>query len=175
MQGIEYLIWKHLECDDYNRFLSFSGMILNHLQPLILSLLTLYFNLELDIKNKNLIIMISFIYLCIIIPYSIQFMNNKDKHCTLKNKDNHLLWNWNLMNYTDFVYLIFLLTLCSICLLGFPKIEYGIYGALVAIISHITSSIFYSGDVFGALWCYYVAYFPIIYYFLRMLQILLIK
>jgi hypothetical protein len=48
MQGIEYLLWKHQICDNYNKFISVLGMILNHLQPIVLGLLVILFNTNLS-------------------------------------------------------------------------------------------------------------------------------
>ena len=44
MQLIEYLLWIHQICDDYNKLLSKIGMWLNQLQPIVLGLLVLIFN-----------------------------------------------------------------------------------------------------------------------------------
>ena len=40
MQGIEFLLWKHPVCDDYHKAVSVAGMILNHLQPVVLGAAT---------------------------------------------------------------------------------------------------------------------------------------
>ena len=102
MQGIEYLLWTHQKCDNYNRFVSILGMILNHLQPFVLGLIILFCNKHL-IHTK----LIMFLYLLLIIPYSIQFLFNKKSQCTIKNTENHLSWKWNLMNY-NFLFILFL-------------------------------------------------------------------
>ena len=170
MQGVEYLLWNHQVCDDYNRILSIVGMLLNHLQPIMLGLIILTMNSE--IVHRDWIINILFVYSCIIIPYSIQFINNKNEQCTLKSEEtkedvSHLIWNWNGMNYSSIIYTIFLFTICKLSILGFPKLEYGIYAALVAIITYMTSLYYYPRKTVGALWCYYTAFLPIIYYVLE--------
>jgi hypothetical protein len=163
MQGIEYLLWKHQKCDDYNKLLSYAGMILNHTQPIILGIVILLVNPK--TPNKNLIITTMLLYTSIIIPYSLQYLNNENTQCTLKNDaNNHLAWKWNFMKYAGFVYILFLITLSALCILGIPK--YGTYGAMVAVISFISSMIFYPSAI-GALWCYYTAYLPIAYFGLR--------
>jgi len=106
MQLIEYLLWMHQKCDNYNKFLSITGMLLNHLQPIVLGLLVLYFNK--NNKNKWIIYLILSIYTIIIVPYSLQFIQSGDFDCTLKDdkQNSHLIWNWNGMNMSDFVYII---------------------------------------------------------------------
>jgi hypothetical protein len=166
MQGIEYLIWSHQKCDNYNRFLSILGMIFNHLQPIILGIIILCINPKNSYKKWILTVM--FLYLCVIIPYSMQFIYNKNIQCTIKNELNkHLIWKWNLMSYATFIYITFLITICALFLLGFSQLEYGIYAVIAAIISYLTSLLFYHTNVVGALWCYYVAFLPIIYFFMR--------
>ena len=165
IQGIEYLLWKHQKCDDYNKIISLLGMLFNHLQPIVLGLIIININTELNERNKNLIIIIMILYLCFIIPYSIQFIDKDEEQCTLKNEDaGHLVWNWNKQNCAGIIYLIFLFTLSVLALLGFPTLETGIMCALTAIITFTSSLVFYHSDYVGALWCYYGAYLPIIYY-----------
>lgn len=48
MQLIEYLLWTHQKCDKYNKMLSITGMLLNHLQPIMLGLLVLNFNKNIE-------------------------------------------------------------------------------------------------------------------------------
>ena len=165
MQGIEYLLWTHQKCDNYNRFVSILGMILNHLQPFVLGLIILFCNKHLI--HTKLILFIMGFYLLLIIPYSIQFLFNKKSQCTIKNTENHLSWKWNLMNYNFFIYIFFILTMCSLFILGSPTLKYGIYASLFAILSYITSAVFYSNHDIGALWCYYVVFFPFLYYLYR--------
>lgn len=162
IQGIEYLLWKHQYCDDYNRKISILGMILNNSQPFVLGLIILLINTK--TPNKNWIILFMILYLYVIIPYSIQF--DRKKQCTLKD-ETHLKWNWNLMKKSSFVYTVFIIFLCLFGLLGFPKFIYGVYFSLIVIISYLTTEYFYSATFSGALWCYYSAFLPIIYYLLR--------
>lgn len=165
MQGVEYLLWNHQVCDDYNRTLSILGMLLNHLQPLILGIIIL--NVNSEIIHRDWIINILFLYTCIIIPYSIQFINSKKEQCTIKSENSHLLWVWNRQKYSTIIYTIFLITICGLSILGFPKLEYGIYAALLAIMTYLSSLYYYRKEFVGALWCYYTAFIPIIYYVLN--------
>ena len=167
IQGIEYLLWKHQYCDDYNRIISMLGMILNNLQPFVIGLIILLVNTK--TPNKNWIILLMILYLCIIIPYSIQF--DRTKQCTLKY-EKHLKWNWNLMKNATFVYTVFIAFLCLFGLLGFPTFIYGVYFSLIVVITYLTSAYFYPTDFSGALWCYYSVFLPVIYYILRISKIL---
>ena len=168
MQGIEYLLWRHQKCDNYNRLISFLGMFLNHLQPFVLGIILLMINK--NIKNKDWIYLVMLAYLLFIVPYSLQFFSvDKEIQCTMKNTANHLQWNWNILKYNRIIYFIFLFTMCALFLLGLPPIKSGRNFALGAILTYTTSAILYNTNDVGALWCYYVAFIPLTYYFLNIL------
>lgn len=168
MQGIEYLLWRHQKCDNYNIKISLIGMILNNLQPFVLGIIFLVFNPKNDYINKQWIFIVMMYYLCVIIPYSVQFIKNKQNQCTITSKRNkHLIWKWIIMNYYIFVYAIYLVSFCFIFLLGLPKLEYSINCIIVGLFTYITSAFFYPKKEFGSLWCFYIVFIPIIYYFIR--------
>jgi len=174
MQGIDFLLWKHQICDNYNKILSKIGMLLNHLQPIVLGIVILIFNKKINKINKYGVIILMIIYLFVIIPYSIQYFTNSKLQCTLKgNKTNpHLIWQWNYMKFFKIVYTIFLITICLLCLIGLPTITEGFWCSLVACITYVTSLIIYPQKSIGALWCFYVIFIPIIYFILRKTHII---
>jgi hypothetical protein len=164
MQLIEYFLWTHQYCDNTNRMLSKLGLILNHLQPIVLGLLFLsYYKDIINTNNKNNIIITMLLYSLIIIPYSLQY--TKKYQCTIKNESTHLDWKWNKLNYYVIIYLIFLLTMSLICFFAAPNYYEKIIYILCIILSFSLSVIFYSKAV-GALWCYFTVFMPLIYYFI---------
>jgi hypothetical protein len=163
MQLIEFFLWKHQKCNNYNKILSKIGMWLNHLQPVVLGLLVIIFN-----NTKPIIYYISliiFFYLCGIIPYSLQYKNIENLQCTIFNlKIQHLRWKWNGLKYNKFIYTIFfVLSLILILYIGIPNETLKIYTVIISIVTYISSAIIYRSN-FGALWCFYTAFIPIIYY-----------
>ena len=163
MQLIEYFLWKHQLCDNYNKLLSKIGMWLNHLQPVVLGLLVIIFN-----NNKPTIYYISLIiiiYLCGIIPYSLQYKDIGNLQCTIRNlKSQHLSWKWNDLKYSKIIYtLFFCIALILIFYFGLPNKTLKIYTIIITIITYISSSIIYRNNV-GSLWCFYTVFIPIIYY-----------
>jgi hypothetical protein len=165
MQFIEFLLWRHQQCDTYHKLLSVIGMILNHAQPVILACVTAY------IYNKNIDIIagIVFIYLAVIIPYSMQYINSNGLQCStvIPGSGNpHLVWNWNTMAYSSFVYSVFLAAFVGIALFGMPQSE-GRCFALVALLTYTGSSIIYERKVVGSLWCFWTAFIPMIIYLLN--------
>jgi len=170
MQGVEYLLWRHQKCDLYNNTISMIGMILNHLQPIVLAIVILYFNTKLASINKNIIILIILLYTLIIIPYSIQYFYHPNYQCVLKGTTNpHLIWKWNKMKYSQVVYTIFFIVFCSLFLLGLPTLNNGLFACFLAIFTYGTSAIIYPQGPVGALWCFYVIFIPILYYLFKVL------
>jgi hypothetical protein len=163
MQLIEFLLWNHQICDDYNRSLSIVGMLINHLQPVLLGLLILYYNKNI---NKKFIYYLLFFYIIIITVYSLQF--NYSKQCTLKNNYNHLEWQWNYMYMHYIVYTIFLLTIFLLFKYGLKSKRNGNLIALVGLLFFIISKFIYTNTTaVGAMWCFFVVSIPLIWYYLR--------
>jgi len=164
MQGIEYFLWKHQICDDYNKFLSTLGMILNHLQPVVLYILLYIFNEK--IRENNALKILLLIYILVIIPYSLQFKFE----CTLKQNE-HLYWKWNGKKYNFETYTIFLFCLVVFGFF-FPNLKVGISFSIIAFVGYILSYFIYgnSGTV-GSMWCFISAFAPIIYYLLMKMNV----
>jgi len=162
LQLIEYFLWKHQICDNYNKLLSKIGMWLNHLQPVVLGLLVIFFNTVPTIYYVSLII---FLYLCVIIPYSLQYKDIGNLQCTIRDiKTQHLSWKWNGLKYANLIYsLFFLSALILIFYIGLPNKTLKIYAVITTIITYISSALIYRNNV-GSLWCFYSAFIPIIYY-----------
>jgi len=166
MQLIEYLLWKHQICDNYNRFLSITAMIINHLQPIVFGIAILFFNKKMTSSTISYILGIMIIYLCAIIPYSMQFLRNKKLLCTIKdNKTRHLLWNWNNLPNSTIIYTCFFtLSMVLLALLGIPEKKMAILLASMCVFTYISSYFLYPKHFVGSLWCFYTAFVPILYY-----------
>lgn len=197
MQVIDYLLWNHPVCDTYNRIVSIAGMVLNHLQPVVLFLSILVFNPDLPDVNLVMICIAMAIYLCIMIPYSAEFLKHPEKECSIKNNEDHMHWNWNYMPYFRYAYTTYLLT--NGCLwyyglalkshintrmdpsrawysykTGEPQLEgvhlYPAFGSICALSSffmYFTTRYVYSVNNVGNIWCFYTVFIPLIYYVLR--------
>lgn len=155
MQLIEYLLWRHPICDDYNKTVSVIGMVLNHLQPVVLALLTgLFYKQRLPV-----LLALSAFYLAVIIPYSGQFTS--DLRCSTRDgtTDPHLVWNWNAMKGSELVYLVFLGTFVGVALAGMPAGVGGLF-AFASVLTYGLSNLIYERKVMGSLWCFWTAFFP---------------
>lgn len=163
MQFIEFLLWRHQICDTYHKSLSVIGMILNHMQPIILAIVTGY----IYDKNINVLTLITLIYLAVIIPYSAQYTSSLQCSTIIPGSGNpHLVWNWNNMAYSTLIYSVFLAAFVGIGLFGMPTSE-GCSFAIIALLTYAGSSLIYERKVVGSLWCFWVAFIPAIIYLLN--------
>jgi hypothetical protein len=164
MQGIEFLLWRHQVCDTTHKALSIAGMILNHLQPLVLIALTY----AIYRRNGPALLALAALYTAVIIPYSAQYFRADRLQCTKPAESDcgnpHLIWNWNRLPFADPVYLLFLTTFVLTALLGFGSIRDGAGFAVTAVITYAASHLFYPRPAVGALWCFWVALFPLAMY-----------
>jgi hypothetical protein len=164
MQGIEFLLWINQDCNNINKFISLLGMILNHLQPIILSILILLLNNNLSTTTKQIIILSTIIYAIVITAYSFQLKEENDK-CTLKNEFKHLEWKWNDMKNKTIVYMLFLFMLILLFYVGTPDKKSGVILSAISLISYLISYFIYKDEkVIGALWCLFASFTPILWY-----------
>jgi hypothetical protein len=167
MQGIEFFLWKHQVCDSLHKGLSITGMILNHLQPVVLGVLAAWF---LD-HNVGMIAILVVAYLIIAIPYSLSYATKQNLHCTVPQCGNpHLIWNWNNMPNANFMYAIFILTMVGIALVGFKDPKHKLLGTIGTVATFGLSRLFYGRASVGALWCFWVMLIPPALYFIPTLR-----
>ena len=158
VQLIQYLLWKHQICDDINKSLSLTQMIIVNLQPIILLSLIFIFKKDNFIKNKNFLITVIVSYLAIIIPYTIKYIN--DQNCIIKNEENHLIWKWVQQKYNVIVYAIFILVLVLISLSsGIKSFPY-----IIFISYFISFIIYYDKPYIGEMWCFLGAFLPMLFF-----------
>jgi hypothetical protein len=160
MQLIEYLLWMHPVCDTFNKSVSVLGMILNHLQPVVLALVT---GLLYSTRVPALLAIVA-AYLAVIIPYSLQFTS--DLQCSTRQDgatDPHLVWNWNILDSSWLAYAAFLAAFVGIGLVGMPATEGALF-ALVSVLTYGLSWLVYDRRVMGSLWCFWTAFIPAVIY-----------
>ena len=164
MQGIEFALWQNQTCNNMNKIISVLGMVLNHLQPIVLSILILLLNHDLSTITKQIIILSTIIYAIVITAYSLQFSSDDDG-CTIKNEYKHLEWDWNEMKYKTLVYMLFLFMLVFLFYVGTPDKKSGIVLSAISLISYLISYFIYKDQkVIGSLWCLFASFTPILWY-----------
>jgi hypothetical protein len=112
MQLVEYFLWSDLKCTGINQTTSKIGILLNHFQPVVLLLISLFYlesnNSSSFNINQNVLILINIIYSIYVIYDYKRFLDEKN-FCVKPNKKGHLDWTWkHNFNYTFYHLLIFL-------------------------------------------------------------------
>lgn len=160
MQLIEYLLWLNNKCNWINKIITKIGILLNHLQPIILYFLIIYLNSNLDKNTKIFIHIIIIIYIITTITYLIY--NYKLLYsCTIgiENK-KELLWKIQYGHLFEY-YHIFVFALFFMILFGFKKHNY--LNAYIILASIIISYIVYDkSKAVGTIWCLFAAYIPLL-------------
>jgi hypothetical protein len=166
MQLIEFLLWSHQVCDIYNKSISFAGMILNYFQPFILGILLLQFYKSIPELNTKVIKAILIIYSIAIILYVSQFIFLQNK-CTLKKDSPYLLWKWGQMNNNYIITALYLFTLFTLFYIGIPNKMTSYAIMIFAFITLLISFMYYPRPFFGAIWCFFGAFIPMLLYFYK--------
>jgi hypothetical protein len=182
MQLVEYFLWKNQpcqiskknkicndnelkNCSETNKTISTYGVIINHLEPLIL------FGGIVLFSNKTLplsLIIFFCIFMILLFLYTINIFNQEDENnlCTTvsEESDPHLNWKWNREAFNVIIYTLFLIILI---LLSYYGLENGSINAILILIGYISSYIIYRDKhSIGAMWCFSAAFAPWILYFL---------
>ena len=158
MQLVEYGLWSNQTCNDEHKQVSILGMTLNLAQPLVLSALILSMNPSASISK---ILAICGLYSLAILPSISTYLSSSELQCTTpSSKDPHLVWNWTILPNEWFYHGAYLLALTLLPAIGLPKKSTGVAFGLATVGSYALSRLVYTRQVFGSMWCWYVALFP---------------
>jgi hypothetical protein len=159
MQFVEYVLWNNLTCNLTNKITTFIAIILNATQPIILAMLLLY---NYKLPNKTNIILFTIVYSITMLMYNLQMKSL----CTLKNNSNNLEWKWHSLYMNWVAYGIYLLYV-SYLILNIPFNWNIILLSLILFSYLISIYIYWDTHNIGSMWCFFGAFFPILWYFLK--------
>ena len=136
MQMIEYFLWENQSCNDINKITTKIGLIINHLEPIILWIAIYLFSKKI-LPEWIHYLMIIYIFTTMIYSYY-QYGNN----CTNVTEISkpHLEWKWNNGPYANYYYSLFIFILNILCIYG---VEYGYHMAFLVNVSFLISKIIY--------------------------------
>lgn len=182
MQLVDYFLWKNqpceiteknkicnkdelVNCNKANNNTTTAGIIINHLEPLVLFIGIMLFS------NKTLpisIIILFIIFMIFLLFYTINVFSQDDEDnlCTTvtEESDPHLHWKWNYEEYNFIVYFFFVIILV---LLSYYGLEKGYINALVVTIGFAISKYIYGTKrSTGSMWCFIAAFAPWLLYFI---------
>jgi hypothetical protein len=162
MQLIEFFLHIINTCNNWNILITNIGIIINHIEPLMLYYGIIFYNKKkFDFKMHLLIDL----YLIVASSYStIAILSN---NCTLKDYElsNHLIWKWNELNGSILMYILFIIVLSKLSTNG---LDDGKFHSWQCIISYLISLIIYGRDHFaGSFWCFIAIIGPYIVLYRR--------
>jgi hypothetical protein len=177
MQLIEYFLWKNQpcqikedkkicnkeeiqNCNETNKNITSAGIIVNHLEPVILFSSILLFSKK--ILPLSVIILFC-IFLIIIFLYTYNVFKQQDECTTVSEEsDPHLHWKWNQAPFSILVYSLFLIILI---ILSYYGLEDGHINAIMVFIGYISSYMIYKDThSVGSMWCFMAAFAPWLLY-----------
>jgi hypothetical protein len=157
MQLVEYFLWKNQPCNNTNLLVTNVGMLINHLEPIVLWIGIILFS---DKQLPLLVNIILLLYLFITIQYTREYFKKNKLKCTSPTPESspHLHWKWNYGKYYQYYYSFFLICLVLLSLYGLKN---GAINSLILVSTYLLSFVIY-GDKhsIGAMWCLFAAFAP---------------
>lgn len=157
MQILDYALWKTPSCEEKNEFLTKVAITVNHLQPIVLSVLQMVYG----IAQSDLSLATLGLYCIALIPYSIHAYTQV--RCTLQ-EGPILHWKWNYLSYSIPFYSIFLLHFITASF-NFPSVMVQILAATTSILSFFVAlKMPLLSHSIGRAWCYLASIAPLVFY-----------
>lgn len=165
MQLIEYFLWKNQPCNTSTNTNNVNttkfGIIVNHMEPIVLWLAILYLSKK---KLPSVINYFMFFFILLTILYTINTLKKIECTTVTDESSPHLHWKWNREEYSGLYYGIFLLALVLVSYYGLEK---GNINSLIIFISFMVSYYVYRDKhSVGAMWCFMAAFGPWLLLFL---------
>jgi hypothetical protein len=157
MQLVDYIAFQNPSCTRLNTVATKAGIVINHLEPLVLYGALLAQGVSLPpIVHATVAV-----YGIVAGLYSANALSSVSCTKVSSTSSPYLYWQWNDMDGSQIVYGLFLLTMVLVSVYGLG--ELGTVHALLVIISFGVSHIIYGNRrATGALWCWMAAFIPYI-------------
>lgn len=170
MQLFDWIFWRNQDMTNTTqRRTNFAvtkvAMMANHLQPIVLAGLIMYYFKHLGILST----IILYMYTVVIIVYTASIYNKID--FTLEDKvprvfDKYertsLYWKWNFKTHSGIVYAMFLLCLSILSYENFT-FPLNITLLFINVGSFVLSGFLYKGYDIGRFWCNIASYVPLMF------------
>jgi hypothetical protein len=160
MQLIEYFLWENQSCNTVNIVTTKLGVIVNHLEPVVLWVAILLLSTK-QLPHWVNIMMTGFLIITIFYTkYILDGSNDDFNKCTkvTPRSNPHLEWQWNEFKYDSIYYPFFILCLSLLAVNG---VEYGNNLTVFILFSFTISFIIYENKKStGAMWCFLAAFGP---------------
>lgn len=155
MQLVDLVIWKYPACGTVNTSATRAGILINHLEPLVL-----YAGIvALSTRTLPLgVHALVFWYTLYSLYYTTKALRGVTCTTVTEESKPHLHWKWNDMSGKQTHYTLFLLVLVALSVYG---LDSGLSHALILLISFFMSfSVYQKRKSTGAMWCFLAAFVP---------------
>lgn len=163
MQLIEFFLWKTIKPSDHkkcalpetNKTISKIGIIINHLEPIILWIAVINYS---KVKLPNFIHLLVVLFILFTIKYTSDVICIEECTAMSEISKPHLHWKWNRGKNAGLYYIAFLLILLLVSHYGLEK---SYINTSMIFFSFIISYIIYDKKhAAGAIWCFAAAFAP---------------
>lgn len=169
MQLIEYILWTQQDthhtgstCTPINKAATAGGIVINHLEPLVLYALILMYS---PITLPWPVHVTAVLYTLMSIKYTLKALRHNLCTSVTPQSCPHLEWQWNYNDSHSLYYALFLLFAVITSLYGLEH-PLGTVHAFILISTFAVSKMIYgSKKATGALWCFFAAFVPYVLYF----------
>jgi hypothetical protein len=151
MQLIEYFLWTNQSCNQENINVTKTGIIINHLEPIVLWVAILV------LSKYNLPTYVNILMTIFLLATYLYTTTVFTDECTMK-EGKHLVWKWNMGEYANYYYIFFLICMNLLLING---VDNGTKLAIMSTISYAISIMIYGSEKsIGAMWCFFAAFVP---------------
>lgn len=161
MQLIEFLLWRcqgSTGCSSVNAAATGAGIVINHLEPLVLYLMLID---RLPVPVHAL----AGLYTLMTIKYTASAF--KQPLCTTVTHESapHLHWRWNYQDGNGMYYVVFLLLAMTTSVYGLGGTLGTVHAGLLLLTFTFSKIVYGSKKSTGALWCFFAAFVPYVLLF----------
>jgi hypothetical protein len=162
MQLFDYIFWTTNNIET-NRLTTKIACVFNNIQPLVLAYLIVKYKGGLSYNLRNLVLL----YGLVITVYTVSNWSSLDTTIVKKESTPSLYWEWNHWNYAEYIYVLFLIVLMTLFFYN-TNSPYNYTSIILVFISFLFSYYKYRVQIsYGRFWCYFAAYAPVIFLFLK--------
>jgi hypothetical protein len=175
MQLYDYIFWSNPSKTTINKITTKLAMLTNHIQPIVLGLLILFYKNSIEQSSKIVLL----IYTVVAILYTINiydkvnYTETENINCEdpeeiapdVCKQKQYLNWEWNEQEYNNIIYTLFILALCFLSFNNFSH-PLNLVLVLFTIITFFMSYLNYKTTGIGRFWCYFASFIPLILFIL---------
>lgn len=153
MQLIDYIAFRNLTCSSTNKTATRAGILINHLEPIVLYAALLATGAQLPSFVHFTVVM----YIMAASWYVSKALSKVTCTKVSCQSEPYLFWEWNDLPGKSIVYGLFLLVLVLLSVYGLKSTTH----TVIVLASFTLSHVMYGGKrATGAMWCWFAAFIP---------------